>query len=165
MEGNGRRTRVVEWADPAVLAAAARSMPGLDFLRAIAAGELPPPPIAASLGFGGVEVEPGRVVFEVTPAEYHYNPIGTVHGGVMCTLADSAMGCAVHSALPPGVTYTSLEVKVSFLKPVTTATGALRCEGRVISLGSRVATAEARLTGADGTLYGHATTTCLLLRP
>jgi uncharacterized protein (TIGR00369 family) len=111
------------------------------------------------------EIEEGRVVFTVEPAEYHYNPIGMVHGGLACTLCDSAMGCAVHTMLPAGVGYTTLELKVNFIRPLTRETGLVRCEGTVIHAGSRSATAEARLYDAAGTLYGHATTTCMIFRP
>ena len=112
----------------------------------------------------GMEVEEGRALFVCTPAEYHYNPIGAVHGGLACTLLDSAMGCAVHTMLPAGVGYTTVELKVSFLRPITLKTGRLLCEGTIIHLGSRIATAEARLLDTSGKLYGHATTTCMILR-
>ena len=141
------RTRTVTWEDPAAGAAAARTMSGLEYLRAILEGKLPAAPIASLMGFRPVEVEEGRAVFEVTPAEYHYNPIGTVHGGLACTLADSAMGCAVHTTLPAGAGYTTLELKVNLLRRVTVGTGRLVCEGEVIHVGGRIATAEARLTG------------------
>jgi uncharacterized protein (TIGR00369 family) len=144
---------------------AARSMAGIDFLRAVASGDLPPPPMATLMDLRIAELAEGRVVFEVEPGEYHYNPIGMVHGGLAATLCDSAMGCAVHSVLPAGVGYTTLEVKVNFLRPMTVATGVVRCEATVVSVGSRVATAEARVVDAAGKLYSHATTTCLLLRP
>ena len=162
--GDTGRTRTVSWEDPAPGAEAAREMSGLEYLRAMMRGELPEPPIAGLLGFGFVEVEEGRVVFECEPAEYHYNPIGSVHGGLACTLFDSAMGCAVHTGLPAGVGYTTVELKVNFLRPITTATGRLLCEGTSIHVGGRIATAEARLTDESGRLYGHATTTCMVFR-
>jgi uncharacterized protein (TIGR00369 family) len=143
----------------------APSMSGLDFLRAIVAGELPAPPVALLLDMSIVEVERGRTVFELEPAEYQFNPIGSVHGGVLATLLDSAMGCAVHSMLPAGSGYTTLELKVNFLRRVTTETGRLRCEGKVIHLGRTVATAEARAVDDQGRPVAHATTTCLLTRP
>lgn len=158
------RTRTVEWQDPLIGAQAARTMSGIEYLRAMANGELPPPPFAALVG-GNIEtVEEGRVVFTLVPAEYHYNPIGTVHGGLLCTLCDSAMGCAVHSLLPAGSGYTSLEVKTNFVRPVTIKTGLLRCEGKVIHFGGKIATAEATVRDEAGKLYAHATTTCLILR-
>ena len=119
---------------------------------------------AATLGFGLVSVEPGRAVFDVTPAEYHYNSIGSVHGGVYATLCDSACGCAVHSMLPAGAYYTSLDLATRFIRPVTTGSGRLLCEGTVTHLGSRTALAEARLTDASGKLYAHATSNCLIFR-
>lgn len=145
-------------------AAAAREMSGLEFLQAVVKQELPPAPIAELMGFGSVEVEEGRVVFACEPAEYHYNPIGTVHGGVASTLLDSAMGCAVHSTLPAGAGYTTLELKVNMLRPITVSTGRLLCEGCTVHVGGRVATAEGRLTDEAGKLYAHATTTCMLFR-
>ena len=159
------RTRSHGWEDPAASAAAARELDGISFLREIVAGRIPPPPIAATLGFGLVSVEPGRAVFDIVPAEYHYNPIGSVHGGVYATLCDSACGCAVHSMLPAGAYYTSMDLSTRFIRPVTTGSGRLLCEGTVTHLGSRTALAEARLTGADGRLYAHATSSCLIFRP
>jgi uncharacterized protein (TIGR00369 family) len=139
-------------------------MSGLDHLRAIRAGELPPPPIAVLMGFDLAEVDKGRAVFEVTPQEFHYNPIGVVHGGLAATLIDSATGCAVQSTLEPGVVYTSLEVKVNFARPITRDTGRVVCEGRIVHRGRTIATAEARLVAdAGGKLLAHGTATCLLM--
>lgn len=158
------RTRTVSWEDPLVGAAAARTMSGLAFLRAIGRGELPTAPIMTLLGFTVDAVEEGKIVFAFEPAEYHYNPIGSVHGGVTTTLLDSAMGCAVHTTLPAGVAYTTLELKANFLRPLTRETGRVRCEGTTIHVGGRVATAEARIFDAAGVLYAHATTTCMIFR-
>ena len=158
------RTRTVIWEDPAPGAEAAKEMGGLEYLRAIARGELPAAPMANLLSFDFHEIEEGRVVFECVPAEYHYNPIGAAHGGLACTLADSAMGCAVHTKLPAGAGYTTLEIKTNLLRPITVETGRLLCEGRAIHVGGRVATAEARLTDEAGKLYAHATTTCMVFR-
>ena len=157
------RTRTFSWQDPMIGATAARTMSGLEYLRAMVRGELPGPPIMATLGIDGIEVEEGRVVFAVEPAEYHYNPIGVVHGGVASTLCDSAMACAVHSTLPSGVGYTTLELKVNFVRPLTRDTGRVTCEGRTIHVGGRVATAEAHIRDADGKLYAHATSTCMVM--
>jgi len=162
---HGSRRRSYRWDDPGASAAAARGLDGISFLREIQAGRIPPPPIAATLGFGLVSVEPGRAVFDIAAAEYHYNPIGSVHGGVYATLCDSACGCAVHSMLPAGAQYTSLDLSVRFIRPVTTGSGRLLCEGTVTHLGSRTALAEARLTGAGGKLYAHATSNCVITRP
>jgi uncharacterized protein (TIGR00369 family) len=158
------RALSIAWEDPMVVATAVRGMSGLSFLEAMKKEEVPLPPICELVGFEPVEVEESRVVFECVPGEQHYNPIGAVHGGLACTLLDSAMGCAVHTMLPAGVGYTTVELKVSFLRPITLKTGRLLCEGTIIHLGSRIATAEARLLDTSGKLYGHATTTCMILR-
>jgi len=159
-----KRTLTVDWEDPRVLVEAARGLSGLEFLQRIVAGELPPPPIAALLKVELAELSEGHAVFAVEPAEYHYNPIGVVHGGVAATLLDSAMGCAVHSALPAGAGYTSLEIKVNFVRPLTAETGRVRCEAKLIHLGGRTATAEGRVVDEAGKLYAHGTTTCLIFR-
>lgn len=164
MSGGTGRSRTVTWKDPMIGATAAREMSGLEYLKAMSRGDVPAPPIAELMGFAPVEVEEGRVVFEVEPAEYHYNPIGTVHGGLACTLADSAMGCAVHTTLPAGAGYTTVEIKTNLLRPITVETGRLRCEGVTVHVGGRIATAEARLTDEAGRLYAHATTTCMVFR-
>ncbi len=160
----GTRTRLISWEDPLPSAQKGRAMSGLDYMRAMQRGEFPPPPIAVLLGMSVVEIEEGRVVFTVQPAEYHYNPIGVVHGGLAATLLDSAMACAVHSTLPAGTGYTTLEIKVNFVRALTSETGEVRAEASVLHRGGRVATAEGRLVGPDGTLYAHATTTCIILR-
>ncbi len=164
MDLQNERSRTVTWKDPALGAGVLKRMSGLEYLRGMASGELPAPPMADLMGFSASEVEEGRVVFECLPAEYHYNPLGTVHGGLAATLFDSAMGCAVHSALPAGAGYTTLELKVNLLRPIFISTGRLRCEGKTIHVGGRIATAEARLMDEAGKLYGHATTTCMLFR-
>ena len=149
-------------ADPRVVAEKGLQLSGMDYIQAIFAGELPPPPIAELMGFHGVLAEPGRAVFEMEPGPQHYNPIGSVHGGVALTLLDSAMGCAVHTLLAAGVGYTTLEVKTNFVRPITAETGVIQCEGIVIHQGSRIATAEGKLTDASGKLLAHGTTTCLI---
>jgi uncharacterized protein (TIGR00369 family) len=159
------RERVHRWQDPLITAKAARDVDGLTFLRRLAAGEVPPPPIATSLGFEVDEVGEGRVVFGMEPAEHHFNPIGSVHGGVYATLLDSAMGCAVHSLLPAGARYTSLDLSVKFLRPLGLDSGRVRCEGLVVHLGGRTALAEARLFDAAGQLCAHATSSCMVFRP
>ncbi|MDQ3911311.1 MAG: PaaI family thioesterase, partial [Actinomycetota bacterium] len=142
MSETTQRKRTVVWEDPTVDARAAEQMSGLEFLGAMQKGELPLPPICELVGFKPAEVEEGRVVFECTPAECHYNPIGAVHGGLACTLFDSAMGCAVHTTLPAGVGYTTVELKVNFLRPITLKTARLLCEGTTIHVGAHIATAE-----------------------
>jgi uncharacterized protein (TIGR00369 family) len=155
----------VSWSDPQALAEAGRSMAGIDFLRAILDGRLPLPPICELLGFRPVEVEPGRVVFEVIPGEQHYNPIGVVHGGLAMTLLDSAMGCSVQTRMPAGGGYTTLEAKTNLVRPISSETGPLRAIGKLVHLGRQVATAEGRLEDASGKLYAHASTTCMVLSP
>ncbi|WP_406407387.1 PaaI family thioesterase [Streptomyces sp. NBC_01643] len=156
------RSRTYEWEDPAVSAAAVGQTTGLEFVREIATGRLPGPPIAATLDFTLDEAEHGRVVFSLVPGEEHYNPIGSVHGGVYATLLDSAAGCAVQSTLPAGMGYTSLDLTVKFLRPVTVDTGRIRAVGTVTSSGRRTALAEARLLDEKDRLLAHATSTCML---
>jgi len=158
------RTRTFSWEDPRALAEAARGLSGLEFLRKVVAGELPRPPISALMSFQISELSEGRAVFVAEPAEYHYNPIGVVHGGLAATLLDSAMGCAVHSMLPAGAGYTTLEIKVNFVRPLTAETGRVRCEARVIHVGGRTATAEGKVVDEEGKLYAHGTTTCIIFR-
>jgi uncharacterized protein (TIGR00369 family) len=138
------------------------SMAGIDFVRAIFDGKLPAPPIMQTIEPFDSTVEPGAIVMHSIPGFRHYNPIGSVHGGYAATLLDSAMGLAVHSTLPPGVGYTTLEFKVSFIRGMTTDTGPVRTEGKTLNVGRRAATAEARITDAKGRLLAHATTTCLV---
>jgi uncharacterized protein (TIGR00369 family) len=138
------------------------SMAGLDFVRAIFEGKLPAPPVMQTIEPFDSTAEPGVVVIHSTPGFRHYNPIGLVHGGYAATLLDSAMGLAVHTMLPAGTGYTTLEFKISFIKGMTRDTGPVRTEGRILNVGRRAATAEARITDARGRLLAHATTTCLV---
>ena len=156
------RTRTIRWEDPLATAARGRGMSGMELLEAIRDGRLPPPPIAVLLGFSIVELGEGQVTFAVTPAEYHYNPIGVVHGGVAATLLDTVMGCAVQSKLPRGRAYTTLDVQVRDLRPLTLETGRALATGRVVHAGGRTATAEGRITDEAGRLYATGTTSCLL---
>lgn len=162
MHTTSARQRMVRWDDPHALAQAARGMAGLAFLRAVRDGDLPPPPVATLLGFDLTEADEGRVVMRLAAAEHLFNPLGSVHGGMIATLLDSVMGCAVHSTLPLGRFYTTLEFKVNFLRAVTQQAGVVSGEGRVVQSGRQVAVAEARLIGADGRLYATASTTCLV---
>jgi uncharacterized protein (TIGR00369 family) len=161
---DSEHTLTISWEDPRQLAEASRRLSGLEFLQKIVAGELPPPPIAALMNFELAELHDGGATFAVSPAEHHYNPIGVVHGGLAATLLDSAMGCAVHSTLPAGAGYTTLEIKVNFVRPMTAETGRVRCEAKVIHVGGRLATAEGRIVDEAGKLYAHGTTTCLVIR-
>src|SRR6201991_1627818 len=138
------------------------SMPGIEFVRAIFSGKLPAPPIMQTVEPFGSTAEPGLVVMHSIPGFRHYNPIGSVHGGYAAILLDSAMGLAVHSTLPPGTGFTTLEFKISFVRGMNKDTGTIRTEGKVLNAGRRVATAEARITDAGGKLLAHATTTCLV---
>jgi uncharacterized protein (TIGR00369 family) len=163
--GTQVRHREVSWEDPLVSAAQALDLSGLDFLRGIIVGRIPPPPIAVLFGMSILAAEPGQVTFGLDVGEHLYNPIGSVHGGVFCTILDSAMGCAVHSSLDRGQAYTTLELKVNIVKALTVKTPSVVATGQVISAGRRVVTASGQITGPDGTLYAHATTTCLVLAP
>ncbi len=157
------RSRTYSWEDPVAALDRAAGLSGLEVMRRMAAGELPQPPIARTLGFRLVEAEHGRAVFECEPAEFHYNPIGTVHAGLASTLLDSAMGCAFVTTRDAGVDWTTLELKANFTRPLTVETGLVRCVGTVVHPGRTVATTEARLEDAGGRLLAHATSTILVL--
>jgi uncharacterized protein (TIGR00369 family) len=141
-----------------------RAMSGLEFIEGIAAGRLPRPPISALLDFHIVEVEAGRVVFAGTPGAEHYNPMGTVHGGYIATLLDSCMTCAVHTLAEAGQGCTTLELKVNFTRALPADAGVVRAEGKVIHAGRQIGTAEGRLVDAEGRLFAHATTTCMMFK-
>ena len=160
----GIRERSYSWPDPApVRQAAAKGSSGLELLTAMADGRLPFPPIGHTLDFDEFAVGEGWARVGLTPQEFHYNPLGTMHGGVIAALLDTAAACAVQTTLPPFTGYTSVDLTTKFLRPVTLATGHVTCDGVVISRGNRTALAEARLTDAGGRLLAHATTTCMLL--
>lgn len=135
---------------------------GLEVMQAMLDGEIPFAAIAKTLDFLVVEVSPGRAVFQGTPLAQHLNPLGTIHGGWVATLLDSALGCSVHTMMPPGRGYTTAELSVNYVRGLTPKVQRVRAEGKVIHCGRQLATAEARLVGADGTLFAHATTTCLV---
>jgi len=163
--GDGVRTRTITWTDPARARFRLRGEDGLTQLRAIMRGDAAPPPAAALLGMEITEAERGRVLFSLVADEIHENPMGTMHGGIIATLVDSAMGCAVASMLDAGVGYTTLELKINYVRPIVRTTGRLHAEGRVVHFGGRVATTDARVVDDAGTLYAHATSTCLVIRP
>ena len=140
----------------------ARTMDGLTLFRGLLEGRFPWAPIGRTLGFRMTEVEFGRVVLEYTPVFEHYNPIGSVHGGVAATLLDSVMGCCIHTTLKAGVGYTTVEIKVNYVRAMTDRTGPVKAEGKVINVGSRIGTSEGRLYDANGKLLAHGTTTCLI---
>ena len=150
--------------DPVDAARDLAQLDGLSALRAMIAGELPPPPIATLLGFELVEVEPGRAIFAVEPGDRHYNPIGMVHGGLAATLIDSATGCAVHTTLPAGTGYTTTDVQVRFVRAITRDTGRIECIGEVVHRGRTLATAQARIMAGDR-LLAHGTASLLILPP
>jgi uncharacterized protein (TIGR00369 family) len=158
------RSLTISWQDPTVSAAAGAEMAGLDYVRAIQSGEIPPPPIAVVMNFSIEELEEGRAVFIGEPGEEHYNPIGVVHGGYASTILDSALGCAVHTTCPAGVGYTSQTLEVKYLRPITRDTGAVRSEAVVVHRGRRNAVSEAKLTEVEtGKLLATGTSTCLIL--
>ena len=159
------RVRTHTWTHPVQALEAAGNLNGYDWLKAVAEGHLPMPRLLATLGFDCVTpiFERGAATFFLEPAEYHYNLIGSVHGGVLSALLDTAMGCAVHSLLSEGTIYTTLDLSVRFVRPVTAKTGTLRCEGSVLSSGRNVATAQGTLKDEMGKLFAHATCTCMLL--
>jgi uncharacterized protein (TIGR00369 family) len=158
------RTRTYSWVDPAALARAGAGLTGLELMRKFACGELPPPPIIAMLEGSIVEADEGRVVFTLTPAEWMFNPIGSVHGGVAATLLDSCMGCAVHTVLAPGSGYTTGDLHIRYLRAMTTETGPVLAEGKVVHAGRRQATAEGRLfVQSTGKLIATGDTACVIL--
>ncbi|OBG95451.1 aromatic compound degradation protein PaaI [Mycobacterium sp. E136] len=157
-----QRSRTVTWHSPGPGTAKGLSMAGIDYLRAMAEGELPPAPIGGLMQFDIARVEPGRVEFTCVPDESAYNPIGAIHGGLICTLLDSVTGCAVHSTLPQGKGYTSVEIKVNYLKAVRLDSGVLTATGTVVKVGSRVGFAEGVVTDGSGTVVATASSTLLI---
>jgi uncharacterized protein (TIGR00369 family) len=162
MDTTIERTRHVTWQDPLATARGAAGRTGLAFLKAILEGSIPPAPIQATLGFDLIAAEEGLARFRMMPGEHLYNPMNGVHGGIACTLLDSAMGSAVMTTLDEKTGYSTVDIIVHLTRPISTTTGPIVAEGRVVHRGSRVATAEGRLT-ADGRLVAHATTTCILI--
>ena len=159
------RSRNYTWDDPKAGAMAGRTLSGLDYMRAVQSGGQPKPPIAATLDFTLLSVAVGDVVFACTPGEHHYNPIGMVHGGLAATLIDSATGCAVHTQLPAGVGYTTINLSIDYIKAITDEVGEIRCHGKVVKAGGRIAIADATITDAKGTVYARGSATCLIIRP
>ena len=158
------RSLTVTWEDPMAAFEEGKKLgKPIDYMRAICAGRIPPPPIAKLLSMDLVEVEEGKAVFQLTPAEQHYNPIGVVHGGIAFTMLDSAMGCCVQTMLPAGKGYTTLEIKANLVRAITLKTGPIRATGKVVHMGRQTATAEGRLEDSQGKLLAHGTTTCIIL--
>jgi uncharacterized protein (TIGR00369 family) len=160
---NQLRERTIRWEDPMKGAKQALTMAGLDYFEAMNEGRLPFPPLLQTLDFKVENIRAGEAVFTFQPQEFHYNPIGTVHGGVISAILDSAMGCSIHAQLPAGMGYTTLELKVNFLKAITIKTGELRAIGKVIHAGRRTALVEASLVDHTGTIYAHGTSTCMMM--
>lgn len=142
--------------------AEAAGIDGIDFLKGMIAGTYPAPPIAKALGFLLTEAEPGRAVFEGVPTADFLNPLSTVHGGWSAAILDSALGCCVHTLIKRGQAYTTVEMKVNYVRALLPDGGSVRCEGKVVHAGSRIATSEARLVDAKGRLIAHATETCMI---
>lgn len=157
------RSKTVSWYDPMRTLESGQQLSGLEYLTAMAEGQLPPAPISGLFDMRPTSVSYGDVVFTCTPDESTYNPIGVVHGGLACTLLDSAAACAVHTTLPAGVGYTSAEIKVSYLRPIHAQSGELTAHGWVVKPGKRAAFAEADLRDADGKVLATASTTCMIL--
>jgi len=158
-----KRSMSVEWSSPALVAEGLMEISGIDFLRQIIAAKRPPAPIQSLVGFDLIEAADGKAVFSFRPDECHFNPIGSVHGGIAGLLLDSAMGASVHSKLQAGQAYTTLEYKVNLTRPIVAGSGTLHAEGSVVNFGRKVATVEARLEDLNGKLYAHATSTCLII--
>lgn len=165
MDKINERTRTVTWEDPMVGAEKAKTMSGMEYLQAMIDGEIPPPPISRALGFILSEIGEGRAVFTCEPQEYHYNPIGVVHGGLAATLLDSATGVATHTMLSAGTGYTTIELHINLLRPLTSTTGLIRAEAEIIHFGRTIATSQGRIVDSAGKLYAHATATCMIFRP
>ena len=159
------RTRTVTWQDPSTGAEAAMKLTGIEWLRAMSRREAPPPPLAEVLGFKLEKIESGEVTVTLEPAEFQYNPMGVLHGGMAATLFDSALGCAVQSMLPPGYIAPTMQLQVSYVRPITVQTGKVSCTGKVIHMGKKSATAEGRIVDSGGKLYAHSTGTFILTGP
>lgn len=161
----GARERTYTWSDPLRTAAAGAGLSGAEFFAAMTDGRVPWPPIMDTLGVDSFHLRDDAVEFRLTPREFHYNPIGSMHGGVFATLLDSACGCAVHVRLPAGVYYTSLDLSVKFLRPVSVETGQIVAAASVLHLGRRTALAQGSITDSAGRILATATSSCLIMRP
>jgi uncharacterized protein (TIGR00369 family) len=159
-----RRRRTIEWNDPAPLIEKAASLSGLEYLRGMKEGTIPHPPICLLVGFVIVEVEEGRVVFELDPGEHLYNPFSVLHGGVTSGLLDAATGSAVHSTLPAGVGSTSIEIKVNYIRPIIKETGLIRCEAKILHAGNTIVVAEGKVIDGENKLYAVGLSTCMVFR-
>ena len=159
------RTKTISWDDPQKNKRAAKtSISGLEYLRAVKENRISPPPVANLVGYKIFDVDNGYAAFELNPAEYHYNPFATVHGGILSTLLDTTMTASVLSTLPIGFSCTTIEIKVSFIKPVTADTGILKCEARPIHVGKKLATVDGRIKDNNGILHAHGVSTCSIFK-
>jgi uncharacterized protein (TIGR00369 family) len=165
MDSQYSRSRTVTWEDPVPVLSKAAHMAGIEVMRAIATGELPPPPIANLMNFTVTDVQSGRIAFSCTPGEEHYNPLGVIHGGLLCTLLDTVAGCAAHTTLAAGVAYTSIEIKVSYLRPVTLSSGTLSAVGTVTKNGRRVIFADGIVHDGVGRPVASASSSLLVIHP
>lgn len=160
----GTRRRTIHWTDPARTRFQLRNRDGYERLAAVKRGEVAPPPAAALIGMSLDELDHGRTVFSIVADELFENPMGTMHGGIVATLVDTAMGCALSSILPADATFATLELSTKYVRAITSATGRVHAEGRVVHSGGRVATTDARVYDDAGVLYAHATSTCMITR-
>ncbi len=158
------RERIVRWEDPMASLKAVHGLTGLEALRAMTTGNVPPPPIAMLMNIRITEVDEGRVVFEGVPGEEHYNPIGLVHGGFALTIMDSALGCSIHSALPANTGYATTDIQVRLVRPLSKDTGNVRCEAKVQHIGRTIGIAQATLVDGNGKLLATGTTACAIMR-
>ena len=163
-ESEKPRTRLLEWEDPMPHVQRGMTMAPLDYLKAMMAGEIPKPPIGGLMNTWGVEIEGGRAVFGAEPGEEHYNPLGVVHGGFLATLLDTAMSSAIYASLAPGGFFTTLEIKVNYLRPLRADSGPVTCEGKAVHVGKTVATGEGRVANQAGKLVATGTCTCMLFQ-
>lgn len=164
MSAKAKRSHTFTWEDPRAAVRVGSELNGLELMEKIVSGDVPPPPIMVLMNARLVKVSDGRAIFEAQPAEYHFNPMNHIHGGFAATLLDSAMGCAIHTTLSTGVAYTTVEIKINYVRPLSNRVGMVRCEGTAIHVGGRIATAEGRIVDQEGNLYAHGTTTCLISR-
>jgi len=161
-QNSAGRSRTITWDDPKTSARDAQSISGLEYLNSIKSGKISPPPIARLVGYSISEIKHGHAIFELEPAEYHFNPFATVHGGMASTLLDTTMIAAVLSTLSKGFGCSTLEIKVNFIRPITIETGLMRCEAGIIHLGKRIATAAGKVMNSEGRLYAHGVSTCMI---
>ncbi len=163
MEGNNRK-RTVIWQDPKINTRDIANTSGLDYLKSIKNGKIAPPPVAMLIGYKISKVENGYVAYEFNPKEYHYNPFSSVHGGIISTLLDTAMTASVLSALKKGINCSTIEIKVNFVRPVTSDCGTLKCEAQPLHVGKSIATVQGKLKDQDGKLFAHGVSTCSIFK-